>query len=217
MANKNLTEMVFILDRSGSMSGLEADTIGGYNSLLEKQRNEVGDATVTTVLFDDQYEMIHDHAAIGKVKDITNKEYFARGMTGLLDAVGKTINHVGDRHKNALDSEIPNKTMVVIITDGQENASREFTLPQVKQMIERQKEKYGWEFLFLGANIDAVTTAAGFGISADRAVTYEADAKGTRMNFEAVSQVVGCVRNCAPIKGNWKDSIEKHKRGKDRK
>jgi len=209
--------MVFILDRSGSMAGLEGDTIGGYNSLLEKQRKEVGEATVTTVLFDDQYEMIHDHAAIGKVKDITNKEYFARGMTGLLDAVGKTINHVGNRHKNALDSEVPGKTMVVIITDGYENASREFTLPQIKQMIERQKEKFGWEFLFLGANIDAVSTAAGFGITADRAVTYEADSVGTRMNFDAVSQVIGCARNCVPIAGNWKKSIEEHKRRKDRK
>ena len=214
MANKNLTEMVFILDRSGSMSGLESDTIGGYNSLLEKQRKEVGDATVTTVLFDDQFEMIHDHAAIGKVNDITSKEYFARGMTGLLDAIGKTINHVGNRHKNALDSEVPGKTMVVIITDGFENASREFTLPQVKQMIERQKEKFGWEFIFLGANIDAVTTAAGFGISADRAVTYEADSIGTRMNFDAVSEVVGCVRHCAPIAENWKEDIERYKDNK---
>ena len=217
MANKNLTEMVFILDRSGSMSGLEADTIGGYNSLLEKQRKEVGDATVTTVLFDDKYEMIHDHASISKVKDITNKEYFARGSTALLDAVGKTINHVGNRHKNALDNEVPGKTMVVIITDGYENASREYALPQIKQMIEMQKEKYGWEFLFLGANIDAVTTAAGFGISADRAVTYEADTKGTRMNFDAVSQVIGCARNCAPIAGNWKEGIEEYKRKKGRK
>ncbi len=216
MANKNLTEMVFILDRSGSMSGLESDTIGGYNSLLEKQRKEVGDAAVTTVLFDDQYEMVHDHAAIGKVKDITNKEYFARGMTGLLDAIGKTINHVGNRHKNALDSEVPGKTMVVIITDGFENASREFTLPQVKQMIERQKAEFGWEFLFLGANIDAVSTAAGFGISADRAVTYKADSVGTRMNFDAVSEVVGCVRQCAPIANNWKENIERH-RDKKRK
>lgn len=216
MANKNLTEIVFILDRSGSMGGLESDTIGGYNSLLEKQRKEVGDAAVTTVLFDDQYEMVHDHAAIGKVKDITNKEYFARGMTGLLDAVGKTINHVGNRHKNALDSEVPGKTMVVIITDGFENASREFTLPQVKQMIERQKAEFGWEFLFLGANIDAVSTAADFGISADRAVTYEADSVGTRMNFDAVSEVVGCVRQCAPIANNWKENIERHRDKKRR-
>lgn len=216
MANKNLTEIVFILDRSGSMGGLESDTIGGYNSLLEKQRKEVGDAAVTTVLFDDQYEMVHDHAAIGKVKDITNKEYFARGMTGLLDAIGKTINHVGNRHKNALDSEVPGKTMVVIITDGFENASREFTLPQVKQMIERQKAEFGWEFLFLGANIDAVSTAAGFGISADRAVTYEADSVGTRMNFDAVSEVVGCVRQCAPIANDWKKNIERHREKKEK-
>ena len=217
MANKNLTELVFILDRSGSMSGLESDTIGGYNSLLEKQRKEVGEATVTTVLFDDQYEMLHDHAAIGKVKDITNKEYFARGMTGLLDAIGKTINHVSNRHKNALDNEVPEKTMVVIITDGCENASREFTLPQVKQMIERQKEMFGWEFLFLGANIDAVSTAAGFGISADRAVTYEADSEGTRMNFDAVSNVACCMRQSAPMAGNWKENIEEHKRRRGRR
>ena len=135
-------------------------------------------------------------------------------MTGLLDAVGKTINHVGNRHKNALDSEVPGKTMVVIITDGYENASREFTLPQVKQMIERQKTKFGWEFLFLGANIDAVTTAAGFGISADRAVTYEADSGGTRMNFDAVSEVVDCVRQSAPIARNWKENIERYKDNK---
>lgn len=211
MTNKNLTEMVFILDRSGSMSGLEADTIGGYNSLLEKQRNETGEAVVTTVLFDDRYEMIHDRVAIKKIKDITSKEYFARGMTGLLDAIGKTINHVGNRHKNALESEVPHKTMVVIITDGYENASREYSLLQVKKMIEHQKEKYGWEFLFLSANIDAVSTAASFGISADRAVTYEADSEGTRINFEAVSKAQSAIRNQMPLKSNWKDVIEKHK------
>lgn len=159
--NNSLTEMVFILDRSGSMSGLESDTIGGYNSLLEKQRKEVGDATVTTVLFDDKYEMIHDHADIKKVSLLTDREYFARGSTALLDAIGKTINHVGNRHKFAPDSEIPVKTMVVIITNGFENASTEFSQPQIKAMIEHQKEKYGWEFLFLGANIDAVSKIRG--------------------------------------------------------
>lgn len=215
--NMNLTEIVFILDRSGSMSGLESDTIGGYNSLLEKQRKEVGDAVVTTVLFDDQYEMIHDHAAIVKVNDITSKEYFARGMTGLLDAVGKTINHVGNRHKNALDSEVPSKTMVVIITDGYENASREFALPQVKQMIERQKERFGWEFLFLGANIDAVSTAAGFGISADRAVTYEADSRGTEVNFRAVSETVSCMRASMPMSTDWKQEIEAYRKSKKKR
>lgn len=217
MANKNLTEMVFILDRSCSMGGLEADTIGGYNRLLEKQRKEVGDAVVTTVLFDDRYEMIHDRVAIKIIKDITNKEYYARGATALLDAIGKTINYVGNGHKNALESEVPDKTMVVIITDGFENASREYLLPQVKKMIEHQKEKYGWEFLFLGANIDAVSTASSMGITADRAVTYEADSEGTRMNFDAVSHVVGCVRNCAPIAHNWKKDIEEHRKRKGRK
>lgn len=216
MANKNLTEMVFILDRSGSMSGLENDTIGGYNSLLEKQRKEVGEAAVTTVLFDDRYEMLHDHAAIGKVKNITNSEYFARGMTALLDAIGKTISHVGNRHKHALDSEVPHKTIVVIITDGYENASREYSLPQVKMMIERQKEKYGWEFLFLGANIDAVSTAASFGISSDRAVTYKADSEGTRLNFEAVSNAQSRIRNQMPLCADWKRDIEKH-RGEKRR
>lgn len=208
--NKNLTELVFILDRSGSMSGLEADTIGGYNGLLEKQSKGVGEAAVTTVLFDDKYDMVHDHAAIKKVRPLTNKEYYARGMTGLLDAIGKTINHVGNRHKYAPDSEIPSKTMVVIITDGHENASREYTLPKVKAMIERQKEKYGWEFLFLGANIDAISTAAEFGIVPDRAVTYAADNVGTRMNFDAVSSVASCVRQNAPFSADWKKDIEKH-------
>ena len=194
--NKNLTEMVFILDRSGSMSGLEADTIGGYNSLMEKQRGEQGEATITTVLFDDRYEMIHDHADIKKVKAMDNKTYYARGCTALLDAIGKTINHVGNRHKFAPDNEVPGKTMVVIITDGYENASQEFKLDKVRSMIEHQKSKFGWEFLFLGANIDAVETADTFGISADRAVTYEADNVGTKMNFEAVNEAVTCMRKC---------------------
>ncbi len=211
MANKNLTETVFILDRSGSMSGLAADTIGGYNSSLAKQRTEKGDAVITTVLFDDKYEILHDKASIKKVKNITKKEYFARGMTGLLDAIGKTINHVGNRHKNALDIEVPGKTIVVIITDGHENASKEYSLSKVKQMIERQKEKYGWEFLFLGANIDAVSTAASFGINADRAVTYQADREGTRINFETVSRVQSCIRQDMPISANWKEHIERHR------
>ena len=217
MANKNLTEMVFILDKSGSMGGLESDTIGGYNSMLEKQRKEEGDAVVTNVFFNDKYFMIHDRADIKKIKALTTKEYFVGGSTALLDAIGKTINHIGNRHKYAPDNELPEKTIVTIITDGEENSSWEFTLPQVKQMIERQKEKYGWEFLFLGANIDAVTTAAGFGISADRAVTYEADAKGTRMNFDAVSDVACCMRQCAPIASNWKEDIEKYQRSKKKK
>ena len=200
--NKKLTEMVFILDRSGSMSHLEADTIGGYNSLIEKQKKEQGEALVTTVLFDDKYEMIHDRADIKKVKPLTDREYYARGCTALLDAIGKTVNSVGKRHKYAPDSEIPQKTMVVIITDGFENASAEFTQPQVKEMIERQKEKYGWEFLFLGANIDAVSTAKNYGISADRAVTYEEDSVGTRTNFETVSRAFSCVSKECSLSAN---------------
>ena len=214
--NKNLTEMVFILDRSGSMSHLEADTIGGYNSLLEKQKKEQGEAAVTTVLFDDKYELIHDHADIKKVKRLTGREYFARGATALLDAIGKTINHVGNRHKYAPDSAVPSKTMVVIITDGFENASREFSQSKVKSMIEHQKDKYGWEFLFLGANIDAVSTARDYGIAPDRAVKYEADSIGTMTNFEAVSKTVSCVRESRPIASNWKKDIEEHLRKKNR-
>ena len=217
MANKNLTEMVFILDRSGSMSQLEADTIGGYNSLLAKQKKESGEAVVTTVLFDDKYELIHDHADINKVNLLTEREYFARGCTALLDAVGKTINHVGNRHKYAPDSEIPSKTMVVIITDGYENASREFSQPQIKSMIEHQKEKYNWEFLFLGANIDAVSTASNYGIAPDRAVKYEADSVGTMTNFNAVSETVSCVREARPINANWKKDIEEYIRKKNKR
>lgn len=212
--NKNLTEIVYILDRSGSMSGLEKDTIGGYNSFLEKQKKEDGDAVVTTVLFDDKYDMVHDHVDIKKVKPLTNKEYFARGMTALLDAIGKTINNVGNRHKYALDSEVPGKTIVVITTDGFENASREFTSDKVKSMIEHQKKKYGWEFLFLGANIDAVETAKNFGITREFAVTYEADEDGTALNFESVSNVVSDVRASRPMAANWKEKIETHLRNK---
>lgn len=213
--NKNLTEIVYILDRSGSMSGLEEDTIGGYNSFLEKQKKEEGDAVVTTVLFDDRYDMVHDHVDINKVNPLTGKEYFARGTTALIDAIGKTINHVGNRHKYALDSEIPAKTIVVITTDGFENASREFSSDKVKAMIEHQKEKYGWEFIFLGANIDAVQTAKRFGISSDRAVTYSADKVGTALNFDTLGSVVGCIRGSRPVTENWKEEIEKHMKNKN--
>ena len=215
--NKNLTEMVFILDRSGSMSGLESDSIGGYNSLMEKQKNEQGEATITTVLFDDMYEMIHDHADIKKVKPMDNKTYYARGCTALLDAIGKTINHVGNRHKFAPDNEVPGKTMVVIITDGYENSSQEFKLDKIHSMIEHQKAKFGWEFLFLGANIDAIETAGTFGISADRAVTYEADSVGTEMNFRAVNEAVSCMRECRPMAADWKRDIEDYRNSKKKR
>ncbi|MBQ4160594.1 MAG: VWA domain-containing protein [Clostridia bacterium] len=206
----NLTELVFILDRSGSMHGLEADTIGGYNGLLEKQKAEPGEATVTTVLFDDRYELLCENADIQKIGPITEREYYARGCTALLDAVGRTIDKVGQRHKFAPAFAKPSKTMVVIITDGHENASREFGLSKVKSMIEHQKEKYGWEFLFLGANIDAVQAASDIGISQDRAVEYHADSVGTAMNFDAVDRVTRCVRARAPISADWKKDITEH-------
>lgn len=205
--NKNLTEIVYILDRSGSMSGLEKDTIGGYNSFLEKQKKEDGDAVVTTVLFDDKYDMVHDRVDIKKVKALTNKEYYARGMTALLDAIGRTINYIDARHKNAIESEVPFKTIVVITTDGYENASREFDSSKVKAMIENQKKELGWEFLFLGANIDAVETAKDFGITKEFAVTYCADEEGTALNFDCVSEAVSDVRASRPMSVNWKDRI----------
>ena len=208
--NKNLTEIVYILDRSGSMSGLEKDTIGGYNSFLEKQKKEDGDAVVTTVLFDDKYDMVHDRVDIKKVKSLTNKEYYARGMTALLDAIGRTINYIAARHRNALESEIPAKTIVVITTDGYENASHEFDSVKVKAMIENQKKECGWEFLFLGANIDAVKTAKDFGITREFAVTYCADEEGTALNFDCISEAVSDVRASRPMSVNWKDKIESH-------
>lgn len=209
--NKNLTEIIFILDRSGSMAHLEEDTIGGYNSFLKKQMNEEGDATVTTVLFDDKFEIIHDNADIKKVNPLTDKEYYARGMTALLDAIGKTINHVGNRHKFAPSSLVPNKTLVVIITDGYENSSCEYNIKQIKAMIERQKEKYNWEFLFLGANIDAISAAGDIGITPDFAATYQADKMGTSMNFDAVDCVASCVRASRPVTREWKKAIENRK------
>ena len=208
--NMNLTEIVYILDRSGSMSGLEKDTIGGYNSFLEKQKKEDGDAIVTTILFDDKYDMVHDRVDIKKVKPLTNKEYYARGMTALLDAIGRTINYIDSRHKHALESEVPAKTIVVITTDGYENASREFDSGKVKAMIETQKKELGWEFLFIGANIDAVETAKDFGITQEFAVTYCADEDGTALNFDCVSEAVSDVRASRPMSANWKDKIESH-------
>ena len=208
--NKNLTEIVYILDRSGSMSGLEKDTIGGYNSFLKKQKAEPGQAVVTTVLFDDKCETIHDRVDIRKVEPLTNRQYYARGMTALLDAIGETVKRVSNRHKNALPGEVPAKTIVVITTDGCENASMEYTYRMVADMVCLQKEKYGWEFLFLGANIDAIETAADFGITKERAVTYEADEVGTELNFDSVCEVVSDMRASRPVSQSWKQKIEEH-------
>ncbi|MEL7648397.1 MAG: vWA domain-containing protein [Sedimentibacter sp.] len=205
---KGLTELVFILDRSGSMSGLESDTIGGYNALLQKQKSEAGEAVITTVLFDDKYELLHDRINLRGISPITDKEYYVRGSTALLDAVGKTINKIASVQKHTSDEERAEHVMFVITTDGMENASVEFSYEKVRQLIEHEKNKYGWEFIFLGANIDAVAAAERFGISSDRAANYHADSEGTLLNYEVLSETVSCMRaNCA-ISENWKDRIE---------
>ena len=187
---KNLTEIVFILDRSGSMAGLEEDTIGGFNAMIEKQKGEAGEAVVSTVLFDHLSEVVHDRVELQKIRPLTRKEYYVRGCTALLDAVGRAIHHIGNVHKYAREEDRPEKTLFVITTDGMENASREYTYDRVRRMIGRQKERYGWEFLFLGANIDAAREAARFGITADRAANYHADHRGTAVIYEAVSDAV---------------------------
>ena len=209
---KDLTELVFILDRSGSMSGLESDTIGGFNSVIEKQREEHGEAVVSTVLFDNESEVIHDRVDIRNVKPMTRKEYSVRGCTALIDAIGGAIHHIGNVHKYARSEDVPEHTLFVITTDGMENASHRYSLDKVKKMIERQKEKYGWEFLFLGANIDAVETAGTLGISADRAATYNADIAGTHILYETVGSAITRVRGCAPLGDDWKLNIEEDRK-----
>lgn len=215
---KNLTEIVFILDRSGSMSGLESDTIGGFNSMLAKQKQEKGEALVSTVLFDNVCEVLHDRVEIGKVAPMTEKDYTVRGCTALLDAIGGAIHHIGNVHKYVRDEDVPEHTLFIITTDGMENASRSYSAEKVKQMIERQKTKYGWEFLFLGANIDAVETARHFGIAPDRAANYRCDSRGTALNFEVLSETISDVRMSVPISANWKKRIdEDYKDGENRR
>lgn len=213
---KNLTELVFILDRSGSMAGLERDTIGGFNSLIEKQKREPGEALVSTLLFDSTNEVIHDRLPLEQVPAMTDREYYVRGCTALLDAVGDAIHHIGNVHKYAREEDRPERTMFVITTDGMENASRRYSYDKVRRMIQRQKEKYGWEFLFLGANIDAVAEAARFGIAEDRAVDYKCDCAGTALNYDVLSSTVQAFRSAAPIGRNWKHRIEEdiRKRGR---
>ena len=222
---KGLTEVVFILDRSGSMSGLEADTIGGFNSMIEKQKKEEGEAYISTVLFDDRTEVLYDRVAVGKVEPMNDRQYYVRGCTALLDALGGAIHHIANIHKYAREEDRPEKTLFIITTDGMENASRIYTYDKVKKMVEEEKEKYGWEFLFLGANIDAIEVAGRFGIGADRAINYECDSKGTALNYQVLSETVSAVRRsksraemdkavfacCAPIREDYK------KRHKDRK
>jgi uncharacterized protein YegL len=216
---KGLTELVFILDRSGSMSGLESDTIGGFNAMLEKQKKEPGEAVITTVLFDDRYELLHDRISLRGLAPITDQEYYVRGSTALLDAIGKTINKIGNVQKHTAENERAEHVLFVITTDGMENASREFSYEKIRQMIEQQKNKYGWEFIFLGANIDAIATAERFGIGQDRAANYNADSEGTLLNYQVIDEAVSCLRASRPISETWKDCIEEDfkKRGGRRK
>ena len=220
---KNLTEIVFILDRSGSMSGLEADTIGGFNSLIERQKKEEGEAYISTVLFDDKQEVLHDRVALDRILPMTDKEYYVRGCTALLDAVGGAIHHIGNVHKYAREEDRPEKTLFIITTDGMENSSRRYTYDKVKKMVEHQKEKYGWEFLFLGANIDAIEVAGRFGIDADRSVNYECDSVGTAVNYRALNLAVSRVRNAKhqevseALGADWKAEIEEDYRRRHRR
>ena len=214
---KDLTELVFILDRSGSMAGLEADTIGGFNAMIEKQKSIPGEAYVSTVLFDNHLEVIHDRVDLGKIRPMTREDYYVRGTTALLDAVGKAIHHIGNVHKYAREEDRPEKTLFVITTDGMENASREYSYQRLKAKIARQQEKYGWEFIFLGANIDAAREAARFGIEAGRAVNYHADHKGTAVIYETVNEAICHVRQTsAPLSADWKRKVDAdyRKRGK---
>lgn len=199
-----MTELVFILDRSGSMSGLEKDTIGGFNSMLEKQRREPGEAVVSTILFDNRIEVIHDRVPLADVPDLTDRDYFVRGCTALLDAVGGAIHHIGNVHRYARKKDVPEKTLFIITTDGMENASRYYTYDKVSHMIRRQKKRYGWEFLFLGANIDAAAEAERFGIDKAMAADYHCDEIGTALNYEVISEAITSVRaNAAPLSADW--------------
>ena len=204
----NITEIVFILDKSGSMSGLEKDTVGGFNSMLKKQRGEEGTAYVSTVLFDNESQVLHDRISIDRIEEMTERDYVPGGCTALLDAIGGAIHHIGNIHKYARKEDVPENTIFIITTDGMENASRRYSADKVKKMIERQKSKYGWEFLFLGANIDAISTAKNIGISADRAVDYCCDEIGMATNFCAVTSAISDVRCSKPLSASWKASIE---------
>jgi uncharacterized protein YegL len=220
---ENLTEIVFILDRSGSMSGLESDTIGGFNSMIIKQQKEEGEAIVSTVLFDDKSEVIHDRIAIGNIKKLTDKDYYVRGCTALLDAVGGAIRHISTIQKYAREEDRPAKTLFIITTDGLENASKSFSFNDIKKLIEERKEKYNWEFLFLGANIDAIEVAGSMGISHDRAANYNCDEAGTALNYQVLESAISRVRRCKAAEmsrtfagGAWKEDIDSdyNKRGK---
>ena len=213
---KNLTEIVFILDRSGSMAGLEADTIGGFNAMIGKQKAEPGQAYVSTILFDNHTEVIHDRVQVQQVRPMTRKDYYVRGCTALLDAVGGAIRHIHNVHKYAREEDRPEKTLFVITTDGMENASRHYNYEKVKQMITAHQQE-GWEFLFLGANINAAQEAARFGIHADHAADYHADSTGTGVVYDTVNDAICQARRCAaPLSANWKEKVDQdfRKRGR---
>lgn len=205
---KNLTELVFILDRSGSMSGLESDTIGGFNAMIEKQKKQDGECIVSTVLFNNDSQVIHDRVPLDKIEPMTERDYYVSGCTALIDAIGGAIHHIGNVHKYARKEDVPENTIFIITTDGYENASYRYSSDKVKRMIEHEKEKYGWEFLFIGANIDAVETAKHYGIDQDRAVNYHADAQGTDIVYATVSQAVCNVRMNKCMAENWSEDID---------
>lgn len=208
MKTNNITELVFILDRSGSMAGLESDTIGGFNSMIDKQRKEDGECFVTTVLFDHEMQTLHDRLRLADVPTLTGHDYQVRGCTALIDAIGKSVKHIEQIHRYQREEDVPAHTMFVITTDGLENASKEFSSDEVKKLIEQHKEKDGWEFLFIGANIDAIETAKHFGIREDRAVNYHADAKGTGVLYAAVADAVSSVRSKGRVSPCWSKPIE---------
>lgn len=209
----NITELVFILDRSGSMAGLESDTIGGFNAMIAKQKKEVNTSFVTTVLFDTRFDRIHDRLKIDDVPVMTEHDYTPGGCTALLDAIGDTVHHITRIHKYARPEDVPEKTVVVITTDGLENASHRYNLKEIRQLIEHEQEKYGWEFLFLGANIDAVETAGSIGITSARTANFMHDDRGVELCFEAVSDAVSSVQRGCALPSTWKSRVEKdHKK-----
>ena len=205
---KGLTELVFILDESGSMSGMEADTIGGFNSMIDKQRREAGEAYVSTVAFSNESRVIHDRVDLKRVEPMARRDYVPGGCTALLDALGGAIRHIGNVHKYAREEDVPEHTIFVITTDGMENASRRYTKAEVKAMVERQKALYGWEFLLLGANMDAIAAAEDMGIRRDRAVKYVQDTVGMELNSRVLSDTIVSMRKGCPVGAEWKADIE---------
>ncbi len=213
---EGLTEIVFILDKSGSMGGLEKDTIGGYNAFIEKQKNADGEAFISTVLFSNESKVIHDRLPIDRIEPMDESQYFVGGSTALLDAIGGAIKHIGNVHKYAREEDVPEKTIVIITTDGMENSSRKYDYKKIKEMIERQQEKYNWEFLFLGANIDVIKEASKIGIRKERAVRYECDEKGTRLNFATLGSAMCKVRSGKVLEDNWCADIVEYENSKKR-